>query len=141
VNKEKMRFGLWLSLFSTSNAQLVRTKLLFGVRWVAMGLSGHTDLRMLIDVRWLWTQSDTLNKWEENSSRHWGGSVEWTWILWFIRRMEQRRISPILHSNTATFTSLETGLSPLVGLPWPGHGNLRNASYMQMETEETPFTC
>jgi len=54
-----------------------------------MALSGHTDSRMLLDVRQLWIQSDTLNWWEENSSRHWGWSKEWTWILSFNSKVDQ----------------------------------------------------
>jgi len=67
-----------------------------------------TGSRMLMDIRWVWTQIDTLNKWEENSSRHIGGSEEWTWIRWFMGRIEQNRIIAMLHSSTFSVTSLET---------------------------------
>jgi len=103
--------GLRLSLMSISITHLVRTKWLFGARWVVIALSGHTGSSMLMDIRELWTHRDIL-QWEENSSQHWSGGEEW-----FISRLEQHRIAPVLHSNTSTVSSWRQAHLPLYGPP------------------------
>ena len=59
---------------------------------------------------------------DKNSTRRWGGSEEWTWIMRFIRhgysdifisRIEQQRVAPTLHCDNSVVTYLEPGSSPV----------------------------
>ena len=111
--------GLRLSLMSISIPQFVWRKKILGALWVAVALSCHTGSSMQMNVRKLWTQSDTWNQWEENSCRCWRGGNEWRWILWFISAMEQHLIAPIEYVHL--YFLGDRLIFRRTNNPWPAH--------------------